>query len=148
QGGDVQGVTELLNRHVPAAGETDRRGFEWGDLRRQSHRAHRVLLDAEAPLYTLCHSPDRKLLATPGKDATVRLLDPQTGEISREIVTGQIEVNGVAFSPDGGELATAGDDGTIRVWNLKSGAERLQFKAHPEKAFQVAYSPDGTQIIS
>ena len=78
----------------------------------------------------------------------MRLIDPDTGKLQKQIVTGQLEVNCVSFSPDGQEVATAGDDGTICVWNLQNGSERLRFKAHPGKAFQLRYTTDGTQLIS
>jgi WD40 repeat protein len=148
EGGDTRGALVLLNRHSPGPDEPDRRGFEWWYLHRRAGRAHRVLLDSGSPLYILCPSPDRRILATAGQDAIVRLFDPETGAVEKEIATGQIEVNGVAFSPDGKELATAGDDGTIRIWVLATGAERLQIAAHPEKAFQLLYTPDGARIVS
>jgi len=146
--GDVQGVTELLNRHLPVGNAPDPRGFEWWYLRRQVLRTHQVLLHVDTPLYIVGYSPDRRTLAAAGKDATVRLFDAETGTISREIPTGQIEVNGVAFAPDGKELMTAGDDGSIGSWNLETGRVRLQFAAQPEKAFQLLYTPDGKHIVS
>lgn len=145
---DSRVLTDLLDRHIPKLGEADRRGFEWRFLRRQASRDHRRLLDAGSALYTLASSPDKRLMATAGVDATVYLFDPETGAISRTIRTGQVEVNGVAFSPDGTELATAGDDGTIRFWNLATGNERLKIKAHPGKAYQLIITPDGHEIIS
>ena len=163
EAGDTRGALVLLNRDLPDAqgpvaqgqGESgqgqrkpDRRGFEWWHLRRRAELAHQVLLDVGSPLYVLCPAPDRRIVAVAGKDALVRLFDPATGAIEREIATGQIEVNGVAFSPDGTELATSGDDGTVRVWNLSSGLERWQTAAHPEKAFQLRYIADGKKIVS
>ena len=145
---DTLAMIEFLDRHVPKPGESDRRGFEWWYLRGQAYRSHRVLLEIGSAIYALCPSPDRQLIAAAGFDATVRLFDPQTGTISREIATGQTEVNGIAFSPDGKELATSGDDGTIRVWDLASGTQRLDFRAHPGKAFQLFFRPDGQEIVS
>ena len=145
---DTMAMTALLDRHVPETDERDRRGFEWWYLHGQAVREHRVLLDVGTALYTLCPSPDRKIWATAGLDATVRLFDPETGVVLQEIVTGQIEVNGLAFSPDGKELATSGDDCTIRVWDLKTNCERIAFKAHPGKAYQLFFTPDGSEIVS
>ncbi|MGE5190858.1 MAG: WD40 repeat domain-containing serine/threonine-protein kinase [Deltaproteobacteria bacterium] len=145
---DTQGLAELVDRHIPAANEPDRRGFEWWYLHRLATPAHKVLLQVGSPVYVLCYSPDRRLLAAAGKDAIVRLFDPDTGKVARELATGQIEINGLAFSPDGGDLATAGDDGTVRVWILEEGVERLRIDAHPDKAFQLLYTPDGRQIVT
>ncbi len=145
---DSSVLNELLDRHIPLPGETDRRGFEWWFLHQQGHREHRVLLDVKSAIYIIRMAPDQRLMAAAGFDATVRLFDSQTGRISQEIHTGQVEVNGLAFSPDGRELATAGDDGTVRFWNLETGSERLKINAHPQKAFQLLYTPDGSQVIS
>lgn len=145
---DTRAVTNLLNQHIPATGQLDRRGFEWYYLQREVSRAHVRLLDLKAAQYTLLPTPDRRFLAVAGQDAIVRLFDPETGAISREIPTDQIEINGMAFSPDGQELATAGDDGTIRIWNLATGNERLKIEAHPGKAFDVIYSPSGAAILT
>src|SRR5262249_55095179 len=123
---DMQGLTELLERHVPRRREPDRRGFEWWYLHRRTTLARQGVLEVGSPLYQLTYSPDRRLLAAAGKDSTVRLFDPGSGDISQVLATDQIEINGVSFLPDGSELATAGDDGTVRIWNLKTGAERLK----------------------
>jgi WD40 repeat protein len=148
RGNDPREVRLLLDRHAPRAGEPDGRGFEWWYLHRRIGLAHRVLLEVGTPLYLLSPSPDGRVLAAVGQDAILRLLDPETGATEREIETGQIEVNGVAFAPDGKELATAGDDGTIRIWNLSTLDERLKIAAHPAKAFELFYTPDGTRIVS
>lgn len=146
--GDTRGLTELLERHIPAPGEPDRRGFEWWYLRRQASRECQVLLETESPLYFLCYAPDLRLMAAAGQDSIVRLFDPESGKVAQEIATGQIEVNGLAFSPDGQELATAGDDGTIRLWNLAAQSERLKIAAHPGKAFQLLFTKDGRRLVS
>jgi WD40 repeat protein/serine/threonine protein kinase len=146
--GDMRGLTELLDRQVPRAKESERRSFEWWYLHRQATPPHQALCDANSPVYMLCYSPDRRLLAMAGQDSVVRLYDPATGQVAHRLATGQIEINGVAFSPDGAELATAGDDGTVRIWNLTTYVQRLRIDAHPGKAFQLLYTPNGRQIVS
>jgi WD40 repeat protein/serine/threonine protein kinase len=145
---DIQGLTELLERHVPRPDEPDRRGFEWWYLHRRTTLARQVLLEVGSPVYQLSYSPDRRQLAAAGKDSTVRLLDPDSGEVGRVLPTQQLEINGVSFSPDGAELATAGDDGTVHLWNLETGAERLKISAHPDKAFVALFASAGARIVT
>jgi WD40 repeat protein/predicted Ser/Thr protein kinase len=146
--GDPRAVSESLNRWVPKNGERDRRGFEWWFLSREGRLAPRRLLAVDGAVYTLCYSPDQNVLAVAGQDAVVRLFEPSTGKIVREIKTGQVEVNGVAFSPSGTELATAGDDGTVRLWDLSTAAQLWTCKPHPNKAFQLVFMRDGTSVLS
>ena len=147
QQNDTRVLTTLLEQHIPRPGEADYRGWAWWFLRRQAHFGRKTLLEIGSPQYIVCHSQDRRLWAVAGSDSIVRFFNPETGETHRELSTGQIEVNGLAFSPDGQELATAGDDGTVRIWNLASLSERLMFIAHPTKAFQVVYTHDGSELI-
>ena len=145
---DTRELVRLLELQVPAPGETDRRGFEWWHLQRRVKLDRRVLLDVGSPQFLLEFAPQRNALCAAGADSILRMFSPDTGKIVREIPTGQIEINGIAFSPDGKEFATAGDDGTIMIWDQISSQERLRFKAQPEKAFQIVYSREGSQIIS
>ncbi|MBS0265849.1 MAG: protein kinase [Planctomycetes bacterium] len=144
---DPRGANLFLERHAFRDDKPDRRGFEWWYLRRQIGLAHQIWLENAGPLYVLCLSPDRRVLAVAGANSTVSLIDFETGLLEREIPTGQGEVNGVAFTADGIELATAGDDGTIRIWTLETGAERLRIAAHPTKAFQLQFATDGKRIM-
>jgi WD40 repeat protein len=65
-------------------------------------------------------SDDSQLLATAGRDGTVRLFELPSGYELDSMAHG-LSANGVAFSPDGKLLVTASDDRTARVWAVPPG---------------------------
>ncbi|KAG8958302.1 hypothetical protein FRC05_009081, partial [Tulasnella sp. 425] len=69
-------------------------------------------------------SPDGGVLACGLVDATVRLLDAQTGAQLGDPLTGDTQpIKSVAFSPDSKVLASALHDGTVRLWDARTGAQ-------------------------
>ena len=61
------------------------------------------------------------VLASYGRDGTVRLWNPATGQPTGtpiQAVGAGSWVTGVTFSPDGKLLASTGSDGTVRLWKV------------------------------
>jgi DNA-binding SARP family transcriptional activator/WD40 repeat protein len=94
-------------------------------------------------------SPDGRLLAIAGANqATIRVLDPDTG---RDVITlaGHRGTSwDVAFTGDGTRLASVGDAGDLRVWDVTpDGPPQIGALAVPPgDVWSINTSPDGSEI--
>jgi WD40 repeat protein len=154
---------ELLERHRPALGEADLRGFEWRYLRRLSHR-ERLLVEAHAGFVTtVAFMPDGKRLISLG------MVRAETASLATWRVPGEIkgwdaatgnpfpvrlqhatdEVRGGALSPDGKLFAAGCVDKTVRVWNLETCELIATLQGHgAELVNRVTFSPDGKRLAT
>jgi WD40 repeat protein len=103
---------------------------------------------------SLAFSPDGKQLASAARlrgDSIVRLWDPATGKLNREIDTesGHGGVSSIAFSPDGRQLSTNSffGDGTVVFWDPESGVKRDQIAQAGAAIGCALFSPDGKRLI-
>ena len=128
----------------------------WTDHQNGTRRLLRTLREHQGEVKGVAWSPDGSILATSGRDGTVRLWNSE-GSVNYAVLRGHKDsVGDVAFSSDGSMLASGSEDRTVRIWdanterhlrtiNLRSYSGRdLVF--HPSKPI-LAVGSGGNRVI-
>ena len=99
---------------------------------------------------SVAFSPDRRVLASAGRDRSIRLWDVRTHRSLGAPLRGHADtVACVAFSPDGRVLASGGADGAIRLWQARTHRSLGALLTGAGGAVAgVAFSPDGHLLAS
>ena len=133
-----------------------------------------LLSGHQGDVLAIAYAIGGKMLASAGRDETVRLWDSKTGENLATLTGHGGLVTSIAFSPDGKKLVSGSGDATVRLWSVETRKQiwsantpqtwmqtpRVRdifgFESAPGPfdtlAFQwvlaVAYSPDGKILAS
>jgi WD40 repeat protein len=147
--GDLPHLAELLERHRPAEGETDRRGFEWYWLKWCLGTRLGTLKAHDGGLLCAAVSPDDRFLVTADRKGSAKVWDLASRQPITALTGHTDEVQRAVFSPDGRTLATCSTDRTIRLWDVATWAERACLRwGHLMTVTSVAFSPDGKLLAS
>jgi WD40 repeat protein len=102
-----------------------------------------VLAGHGAGIPGVAFSPDGRRLASAGGDHRVKIWDPSTGQLVRELTAFGYRAQAVAFSPDGRFLATGDWAGGLQIWDAASGQRVTALETGLRLLWSVAFSPDG-----
>jgi len=100
----------------------------------------------EAPLESICFSPNGHEIATGGQDFRARVWNVRGG---REILQLQHElvVWSTMFSPDAKYLATGSEDGSARIWE-RSTLREIARLTRPGPVRMAGFTRDGTRLLT
>jgi WD40 repeat protein/serine/threonine protein kinase len=96
------------------------RHWEWYYLWRLCQPRHVHLEGHQAPVRSVCWSPDWQRVLTAGQDGTARLWDAKTGKQLHCFTGHQGEV-AACFACDGRFVLSAGREQEVRLWNADTG---------------------------
>jgi WD40 repeat protein len=133
-------------RRLLEACPAEKRGWEWEYVDRLCHAERLVLEGHEGTVRGVAFDPRGGLLASAGKDGTVRLWGLPDGDAKAVLRGHEGEVSAVAFGP-GHQLASGGADASVRLWDPASGAGRIVGK-QDKPVVGVAIDPAGRRLAS
>ncbi len=145
-GGTVWGIAFSPDGNTLATGTEYGHVSIWdiSNLRRVV-RKHRIRAHS-VRAWSVSFNPNGDMLASAGGDAVVRLWNPETGEITKELSGHEQHVLSVAFG-GANTLASAGADGSVRLWNLETESSRV-LDGHTGWVFSTAFHPNGELLAS
>ena len=79
-----------------------------------------LLSGHQGDVLAIAYAPAGKMLASAGRDETIRLWDPKTGENLATLTGHGGLVTSIAFSPDGKKLVSGSGDATVRLWSAET----------------------------
>jgi len=119
--GDIGLARSLLSAHVPAAGHTDLRGFEWYyfQARCEGEQAH-TFTGFSNGVKAVAISADGTKLAAGSYDHTIRIWDIRSRTLATTFDGGGL-IEDLGFSPDSLSLAYCGGAGSLTFRELETG---------------------------
>jgi WD40 repeat protein len=101
----------------------------------------------KSSISSVAYSPKGDSLAV-GTANVVKLLDPETGDVRRELTGHKSNVRSVAFTPDGKQLASGSNDRTVNIWNVSTGEVQRTIADFRGGVGSVSISSDGKWLAT
>jgi WD40 repeat protein len=94
----------------------------------------------------LAYAQDGQVLAAGGGNDPVRLWNPKTGDVTREL--NEPWVHALAFSPSGETLLYGGHLKVVKLWNFRLNKETGRLEGHKATVKAIAVAPDASVIAT
>ncbi len=147
QSGQIGRMRGLLDSHVPASGETDRRGWEWHYLNGLCQNSLATFAGHTDKVYALSVSPDGTRMATASADHRVIVWDVESQRKLLTLYGHESPVYSVAWSPKGDRIASGDQRGRILVWDVGTAKIIRQYML-PSHIYAVGWSPDANFLCA
>ncbi len=119
--------------------------LESGDVRRIAHSGLSLDLSVAGMLANAIPSE----LGSPGRETRIELVDPQSGELVRQLSGHGGAVHDVCFfDPGGRRLASASADETVRLWDPETGEQLFVLRGHEGSVTCLAFEEGGEMLVS
>lgn len=153
-------MRDVLQRHSPAVGERDYRGFEWHYLWRLANGSQHTLRGHAQPIDTLTFAGSANVLLsgdveyqyrTPGTLRKWRLKHDDTPvtlftqAVSPDLAGYYPGIRSLTASPDGTRCALV-DAGVVRLLDVNTGEQLRVIDGFSASCRSVAFAPDGRQL--
>ena len=140
-----------IHDHLGSGLETEFPALRWQNHvnPRTPFKGMREELLHQGTVNDVCFAPDDSVLATAGRDKSVRLWEPLTMKPLRVFSGHDASVNAVSFSRDGRVLASASGsswehDNSLRLWDVTQGVQKDELLGHTGAVSSVHFASAGS----